>query len=103
MSDNRITIRWHELAEEDFVEAVYWYKDKDPRVAEAFSDAIDHAVEMIVTAPERWPTHRYGTRRYVVRDYPYSVVYLVKSDHVFIVAVAHGRRRSGYWRKRLKP
>jgi hypothetical protein len=30
-------------------------------------------------------------------------VYLVLGDTVFVVAVAHAKRRGRYWRDRLKP
>jgi hypothetical protein len=33
--------------------------------------------------------------------YPFSLVYILRGDDVEIVAVAHGRRRPGYWRSRL--
>jgi len=68
----------------------------------AFLDAVDHAVEAIIAAPHRWPSHRTGTRRYVLPEFPYSVVYLVE-DVISIVAVAHDKRRPGYWRERLNP
>jgi len=44
--------------------------------------------------------HSAGTRRYVLPDFPYSVIYFVEAA-IIIVAVAHDRRRPGYWRERL--
>ena len=35
------------------------------------------------------------------RDFPFSLVYVRRDDEVEIIAVAHGRRRPGYWRSRL--
>ena len=32
---------------------------------------------------------------------PFSLVYLLRGEDIEIVAVAHGRRRPGYWRSRL--
>ena len=47
---------------------------------------------------------RYGrwARRYVFPRYPFSLVYIVRGDVIEVVAVAHGRRRPGYWRSRLR-
>lgn len=51
-------------------------------------------------APGMGATYEFGTRRIVLPRFPYSVVYEVHADHIVIVAVAHQRRRPGYWRDR---
>jgi len=43
-----------------------------------------------------------NTRRRVLHSFPYSVIYQEKQDVILIVAVAHAKRREGYWAKRLK-
>ncbi|WP_407936397.1 hypothetical protein [Limnochorda pilosa] len=40
------------------------------------------------------------TRRVLVRGFPYQVVYHLRPDEIVIVAVAHLKRRPGYWRNR---
>jgi len=39
-------------------------------------------------------------RRVVVARFPYSIVYQHQPNLIRIVAVAHQRRRPGYWRRR---
>ena len=39
---------------------------------------------------------------HVLRRFPFSVVYAVVADLVYIVAVAHGSREPGYWRLRIQ-
>ena len=41
------------------------------------------------------------TRRLVLREFPFSVVYRASPDRVVIYAFAHSKRRPGYWRSRL--
>ncbi|MSP63343.1 MAG: hypothetical protein EXR72_23970 [Myxococcales bacterium] len=41
-------------------------------------------------------------RRRVIERFPLTVVYLVRDDTLIIVAVAHQRRRPGYWMQRLR-
>jgi hypothetical protein len=55
-------------------------------------------IEQIGEAPERWPAHLHGTRRFMLRRFPFSVVYRPHEDFVEVVAVAHAKRRPGYWR-----
>jgi toxin ParE1/3/4 len=47
--------------------------------------------------------HPYGRRlrKFAVGDkFPYSIVYAVLGDVLFVLAYAHGSRRPGYWRSR---
>jgi len=57
---------------------------------------VEAAVKLIAQAPERWPI-RQGLRRYVLRRFPYILVYRATSDEVVIVAVAHQRLDPGAW------
>src|SRR5262245_25244290 len=40
-------------------------------------------------------------RNYVLLRFPYRVVYTIDNADISIVAVAHLRRRAGYWHRRL--
>jgi hypothetical protein len=40
-------------------------------------------------------------RRCRARVFPYAVLYTIEADYILIVAIAHGKRRPGYWRHRL--
>jgi toxin ParE1/3/4 len=42
-----------------------------------------------------------GTRRLVLSRSPYSLIYLAADNRYFVVAVAHAKRKPGYWRERL--
>jgi hypothetical protein len=39
-------------------------------------------------------------RRILLDRFPYSVIYRASADEILIIAVAHLRRRPGYWRHR---
>jgi toxin ParE1/3/4 len=71
--------------------------------AERFLDEVDIALDVILEAPDRWPLHRLGMRRYVMSSYPYSIIYQITSRSIDVYAVAHGRRRPTYWRRRRFP
>jgi len=59
------------------------------------------AASAIERAPSTWPTYDHDTRRFLLRRFPYSVIYRVEPSRIVIVAIAHGRRRPGYWKERL--
>ena len=80
--------------------AARWYRERNPDAAEAFLTEFDRALRRIAEAPERWPVVEAGWRRFVLRRFPFSIVYRVQSGQVEVLALAHGRRRPGYWRDR---
>ena len=77
-----------------------WYTERSPGAARAFTAEVNACVERIRAAPERWPQYVHGTRRYLFPHFPYSLVYRIRNGELEIVAVAHHRRRPGYWRDR---
>jgi plasmid stabilization system protein ParE len=85
-------------ARDDSREALNWYLDRSPRAAARFLAALDRAVALIREAPQVWPPFESGTRRYILPGFPYSLIYRQVGDVIQVVAVAHHRRRPGYWR-----
>ncbi|MHB8873260.1 MAG: type II toxin-antitoxin system RelE/ParE family toxin [Myxococcaceae bacterium] len=77
-----------------------WYRERDPEAADVFLAEYDAALQRIADAPDRWPAFVAGTRRCLLHRFPYSVVYRVGAEFVDVVAVAHQRRRPGFWRAR---
>jgi plasmid stabilization system protein ParE len=91
---------WHPQAFADAEEAKNWYEERSPLAARGFLLALDRGIREILEAPERWPKHRYGCRRYVFPNpYPFTLIYRF-AERVKIIAVAHQKRRSGYWKYR---
>jgi hypothetical protein len=58
---------------------------------------LDVALARIEEAPRAWPQYLAATRRYLLRRFAFFVVFREAGDGVQIVAVAHARRRPGYW------
>jgi plasmid stabilization system protein ParE len=93
-------IRFHPLAADEADTARLWYFEHNPQVSQAFLVALDDAISGIVAAPRRWPRVHGKYRRYLLRKFPFSVVYFERAGSIEIIAVAHHRRRPGYWRGR---
>lgn len=67
-----------------------------------FLDAIDVVLARIVAEPGSFPLLRAPEIRSAkVARFPYRVVFVVIGSDVRVLAVAHGRRRPGYWRRRV--
>ena len=82
--------------------AARWYAERSSSAATGFADEIDTAIAAIEQNPEAWPPHVHATRHYLLRRYPFSVVYRVEATRILVVAVAHGNRRPGYWKSRFQ-
>ena len=82
--------------------AARWYAERSPAAAVRFTEEIDAAEAAIMATPDAWPVFLYGTRRYLLRRFPFSVVYRPGPAAVLILAVAHGSRRPGYWQARTQ-
>jgi len=86
---------------EEAEEAALWYAERSAVAAVGFAEELGEAVAHIKRAPDAWPIHEHNTRGFLLRRFPYSVVYRVDATRIVIVAVAHAHRRPGYWRDRL--
>jgi plasmid stabilization system protein ParE len=82
--------------------AARWYAERSSSAAVGFADEVDAAIAAIEQTPEAWPPYDHGTRHYLLRRYPFSVVYRIEETRILVVAVTHGRRRPGYWASRLQ-
>lgn len=91
----------HPAAIEEAVAAALWYRERSPRAAKRFVDELNQVLKRILEAPHRWPRSTNGTRKLNLPCFPFAVIYWEMQDVVRILAVAHGRRRPGYWKYRL--
>jgi plasmid stabilization system protein ParE len=91
---------FHPEAEAEFLAAARFYETHEPGLGPDFISEVRRAAGGLVAYPG--VGHRFSKRlrRILVRRFPFALVYRVEPDTIFIVAVAHLRRRPGYWRRR---
>lgn len=77
------------------------YAHVSAALATAFLAALDDATARVGATPQAWSPHVHGTRVYRLRRFPYHLVYVEQPTEILVIAVAHNRRRPGYWRRRL--
>jgi len=93
-------VEFHSAAVKEADAAFSWYAERNLLAARAFTQELNHSVEMIREAPERWPQFGSTARRYVMPLFPFSLVYRLKGQGVEIIAIAHHKRKPGYWHSR---
>ncbi len=82
------------------MESQAWYHERSHIAARAFTTEISWAIRVIQESPTRWKRHIKNTHKFELNHFPFSIIYRINEDSIEIVAVAHQRRRPGYWRKR---
>ena len=99
------TLRTHDSAATELAAAVAWYEEQQPGLGADFLDGIGRTIEQVRHYPRIGPSASADerTRRLRVARFPYDVVYRVTPDEIVIVAVAHLKRRPGYWKNRVTP
>jgi toxin ParE1/3/4 len=96
-------IDFHRAARRELRDAVRWYGTRSQEAASRFVSDLDHAFERLLTSPDACNLFEDGYRYLHLRDFPYHIIFEVKSrDTRLIVAVAHDRRRPRYWRRRSR-
>lgn len=93
-------------AEAEFREAVAWYRDRDPRVADRFLAETRNTLHLVESFP-RIGGHvpevdEPDVRRMPIHSFPYHVVFAVLGDRIEVIAFAHNRRKPRYFMKRLR-
>lgn len=89
-------------AEAEFLEELDGYAAEDLELAADFLAEVEAAAQRTALFPEHGSPHLAGTRRIVLRRFPYSFVCVIEPESTLVVAIAHHRRKPGYWRNRLR-
>ena len=89
-------------AAEELAEATAYLAERSARAADAFLADVAAAQELLLRFPHSGPPLRGNVRRILPRRYPYQLIYRVVGEEVRIHAVAHLKRKPGYWRTRVR-
>ena len=93
-------IRLHPEAADELRVAVSWYANRSPRAARVFLTELERTLLRVSSFPQQFPAFTPKTRRAVLRRFPFVIVFRHNDEGIDIIAIAHSRRRPGYWRDR---
>ncbi len=96
----RRPVEFHPEAIAEARAAFEWYRQRSEGAAAAFLTELHQAVEHIAETPGWWPVYLQGTRRFLLRKFPFAIIYREVGETIQLAAVAHGRRKPGYWKDR---
>ena len=99
-------VRLEPEAEAEIGSSMEWYERECAGLGTEFLDEIHQSLDALrEPCPQCGPvpgvSPDLGVRRLIVKRFPYAVVFVEEPGAVRVIAVAHARRRPGYWRGRL--
>ena len=87
-------------ARRDFDESFDWYAGRSTQAAVRFAAAVDAALERVAANPTQFASPDGVHRECPLKKFPFRIVYRVADNRVLVVAIAHAKRRPGFWRSR---
>jgi plasmid stabilization system protein ParE len=83
------TVMLHQEASAEYDAAFDWHLQRSPNAALKFDAEVDRALAQSRQAPQRWAAGPYHTHRFLLRQFPFVLIYRERSDKIQIVALAH--------------
>ncbi len=91
----------HPQADAEFLQAQRRYIDVSAPLGRRFYDEITSVFRRVIEHPLRYKQFDPPARRLFANGFPYAVIYVARSDAIWIIAVMHVRRAPDYWKSRL--
>jgi len=90
------------FAEEDIRDSVIYYSEKETGLEKRYLVILNQAFQLISSNPFSFPIIWKSIRKFVVRDFPFSVYYIFENETIFILAVFHNKRNPKDWKSRTR-
>jgi toxin ParE1/3/4 len=85
-------------AERELTDAAIFYAEQEgPELGLAFIVEFERALEVLREHPNLGAPWRDMTRRFALRRFPYSVLFVVEGTELRVMGLAHQRWRAGDW------
>ncbi len=91
----------------EIAEAAAWYASRQPGLETEFLNEMERILPLIGSYPDSFPLlldlpEELSIRRALLPRFPYALVFMELPPEVRVLAVAHLRRRPGYWLNRIR-
>lgn len=93
-------IEFHTEAVEEMGNAAAYYEAQRQGLGNEFLDEIEQGLHRNRRFPQFWSVYEGEYRRYLLKRFPYGLIYRIDQNRGFIIAVAYLHRKPDYWKKR---
>ncbi len=91
----------HPDAENELNAAIDYYESCEEGLGISLLYEVEMAFTKISENPFTWGVFHKNFHRYLVHRFPFAVIYIIENEQLFIIAIAHTRRKPFYWKSRL--
>ena len=95
-------VEFSPLASEELITAAREYERRARGLGATFIMEVERVADQLSQFPESAPMFGQRLRRKLLRRFPYALLYSVRTETVWVVAIMHQRRGPAFIAKRLK-
>ena len=94
-------IYFHSFANKELLAARDYYDDLIIGLGESFVGEVERCLNVIKDNAEAFPIIKDNIRKAVILKFPYSILYRIEKENIYILAVMHQKREPNYWSDRI--
>ena len=94
-------IEFIEPASIELDDAIEYYELQLKCLGKIFFEEVLETTELISQFPDLFTRNSQHTRKALLRKFPFSIIYTLYIDKIYIIAVAHQNRQPEYWIDRI--
>lgn len=96
-----MNVNFLNAAEKELEEGIEYYNAQRSGLGFEFLDQVQSAVARIKQYPDAWQQLSHRTRRCLIKQFPYGIIYQIRANEILIAAIPHLHRKPDYWANRL--
>lgn len=81
----------------EMAEAKRYYERQQRGLGMVFQHEAAVSAQRILDQPLAWQVEIDPVRRFVFKRFPYKMLYVIRREHIVVLAVAHQHRHPDYW------
>lgn len=93
-------VSYHPKAADEYKEAIDYYEDCQAGLGKQLTQEIDASIKLILAFPTAWTLLEGEIRRILIRRFPFGLLYILRNDEIYILAVMNLNRNPNYWKER---
>jgi toxin ParE1/3/4 len=91
----------HSEAINELDAAISYYEEQKVDLGLDFLAEVEQVLDKIQQNPNLGAVYKVtGLLRYVIQRFPFLIFYTEFEEFIWVVAIAHGRRKPDYWKRR---
>jgi len=94
-------IEIHELAADEFNDAIEWYELQSKGLGKRFKKSVTNQFGKIKQNPDWFLIEAENIYKAYIPKFPYKVLYTIEKERIIIWAIAHMHRKPWYWQSRM--